>query len=296
MNGLRGRMLRMPAKNSTNHEILLLYGHNASIERMDTFAEIFSEFANVTLPDLPGIGGMESFYKIGEKPSIDTYADYLAAFVKLRYKRKKCTIIGVSFSVPIYVRMLQKYPELQDKFDYCVSLSGFVHKEDLKFEKYEAWFIKFASKTLSRKGVSYLVSKIALNNFILKKIFGLNYINRKNKNQNKETVKRKAELDASIWSVNDFRTMMYTYNEMFNLDLCDLPIKTKFLNLTSEGDYYLHKNIVDQHLQIIFKNFINIESLKMLHFPKVGASIEDVNDYLPDQLLAILKNSKGVKK
>lgn len=291
MNGLRGRMLRMPAKNSSNREVLLLYGHNASIERMDTFAEIFSEIGNVTLPDLPGIGGMEPFYKIGEVPTIETYADYLAAFVKLRYKRKKCIIVGVSFSVPIYIRMLQKYPELQNKVEACVSLSGFVHKEDLKFGPYESWFIRSASRLLSGRGLSYVANKLILNDFFLKKIFGINYVNRKIKNQDKVAVKRKAALDARIWSANDFRTMMFTYSEIFRLDVCDLPVKNMLLNLTSEGDYYLYKDIVDQHLQIIFKNFQNFDSTKMIHFPKVGATTQEVREYLPPKLMSILSKS-----
>ena len=38
---------------------------------------------------LPGLGGMDSFYSIGLKPSLDNMADYVASFIKLSYKRKK---------------------------------------------------------------------------------------------------------------------------------------------------------------------------------------------------------------
>jgi hypothetical protein len=33
MNGLRGRMLRLPAKNNKKREILFIYGHHSSLER-----------------------------------------------------------------------------------------------------------------------------------------------------------------------------------------------------------------------------------------------------------------------
>ena len=55
------------------------------------------EFGHVTMPDLPGFGGMDGFQKIGRQPDIDAYADYLAAFVTLQYRRKRVTIIGISF-------------------------------------------------------------------------------------------------------------------------------------------------------------------------------------------------------
>ena len=121
MNGLNGRMLRLPSQNAKyKREMLLIYGHHSSIERMKGFVDILSHYGNITVPDLPGFGGMEPFYKIGEKPTIENYADYLAAFVKLRFKRKKFVLIGMSFSVPIYVRMLQKYPELVKNVDICL--------------------------------------------------------------------------------------------------------------------------------------------------------------------------------
>ncbi|HEU4609283.1 MAG TPA: hypothetical protein VFS31_14300, partial [Chitinophagaceae bacterium] len=85
INGLQGRMLRMPAKKRTNKEILLIYGHHATLERWYGLVENLSEYGNVTMPDLPGFGGMQSFKKAGRKPDIDAFADYLAAFIKLRY-------------------------------------------------------------------------------------------------------------------------------------------------------------------------------------------------------------------
>ena len=84
MNGLRGRMLSLPAKKNKKREIMLVYGHHSSLERMYGLAEVLNDYGSVTLPDLPGFGGMDSFYKIHEKPDMDTMADYLATFVKMR--------------------------------------------------------------------------------------------------------------------------------------------------------------------------------------------------------------------
>jgi pimeloyl-ACP methyl ester carboxylesterase len=106
VNGLNGRLLRLPAPKNKNREILLLYGHHSSLERMSGFAEVMNRYGAVTMPDLPGFGGMDSFYKIGEKPTLDNYADYLASIIKLRYKRRRVTIVGMSFAFPIILPFL----------------------------------------------------------------------------------------------------------------------------------------------------------------------------------------------
>src|SRR3990167_800480 len=87
MNGLAGRMIKMPPPRGKRREILLISGQHTSIERIFGLAEYLNRYGGVTSPDLPGFGGMNPFYKIGEKPTLDTMADYLAAFVKLRFKK-----------------------------------------------------------------------------------------------------------------------------------------------------------------------------------------------------------------
>ena len=115
MNGLEGRMLHMPAPKGKSREMLFVYGHHASLERQFGVMQVLNRYGSVTMPDLPGFGGMEPLYKIGLKPSIDNLADYLAAFVKMRYKRKKVTIIAMSLGFAITTRMLQRCPELTKK-------------------------------------------------------------------------------------------------------------------------------------------------------------------------------------
>src|SRR4051812_21299994 len=120
MNGLSGRMLRMPAPKNKKRDILFIYGHHASIERHFGVAELLNKYGSVTMPDLPGFGGMDSFYKIGEKPTLDNLADYLASFIKLRYKRQKFIIAGYSLGVMIITRMLQKHPQIAKKVEMNV--------------------------------------------------------------------------------------------------------------------------------------------------------------------------------
>ncbi len=71
INGMEGRMMFLPSQKKNNAEILFVYGHHSSLERWWGFAQVLSRFANVTMPDLPGFGGMDSFYKIGKHASVE---------------------------------------------------------------------------------------------------------------------------------------------------------------------------------------------------------------------------------
>jgi len=151
MNGLAGRMLRLPAKGGYKREILFVYGQHSSLERWWGLAQALNEVGAVTMPDLPGLGGMTSLYKIDQQASIDNLADYLASFMKLRYKNKKITVFGMSLGFVIVTRMLQKYPHMTDKIDKLVSIVGFAHHTDFKFSRKRHTFYKIGSYFFSKK-------------------------------------------------------------------------------------------------------------------------------------------------
>ena len=74
--GLRGRKLVMPSFNTdkTDNQIMMLYGLHSSIERMQGIIENIADEGTVTVPDIPGFGGMQSLYSIGIKPTADALA------------------------------------------------------------------------------------------------------------------------------------------------------------------------------------------------------------------------------
>ncbi len=121
INGLQGRMLRLPSTGRKKREIMYIYGHHSSLERNFGVAEYLNKYGSVTVPDLPGFGGMDSFYKISKEPTLDNMADYLASFIKLRYKKQKFTLTGLSLGFMIITRMLQRYPEIAKQVDVLVS-------------------------------------------------------------------------------------------------------------------------------------------------------------------------------
>jgi pimeloyl-ACP methyl ester carboxylesterase len=115
-----------------------VYGHHSSLERWWGVVQDLNQYGGVTMPDLPGFGGMQSLYKIGEKPDVDTLADYLAAFVKLRYKRRRVTIAGLSFGFVVATRMLQRYPDLVKKVDLLISVAGFAITRSLPLVNHDS--------------------------------------------------------------------------------------------------------------------------------------------------------------
>ena len=166
MNGLVGRMLHIPSETKNNTEILFIYGQHSSLERWWGLIQFLNHYGPVTVPDLPGFGGMESFYKIKSKPTIDNYADYLAAFMKMRYTHKKVAIVGLSFGFVIVTRMLQRYPELTKHIRLLVSLVGFTHADDFRFTKRRYLFYRILTKTVSYRLTALIFRYVCLNTMV----------------------------------------------------------------------------------------------------------------------------------
>ena len=88
LDNFRGRMLTCPAQDpNQGRQIIFVSGHRTSLERYQGLAAALAEFGQVISPDLPGFGGMTSFFKVGLTPSLDNYADYLYSFIKFRLAR-----------------------------------------------------------------------------------------------------------------------------------------------------------------------------------------------------------------
>ena len=84
IDGLKGRYWQAPALQPSRDSCLfvMLYGHHASLERNRGLLQYLRRFGRILIIDLPGLGGMDSFYKIGKKPTLDNYAHFLHKFLK----------------------------------------------------------------------------------------------------------------------------------------------------------------------------------------------------------------------
>ncbi len=292
MNGLQGRMLRLPAPKNKTKEILFVYGHHSSLERWWGVVQDLNQYGAVTMPDLPGFGGMESFYKIGERPDIDTLADYLAAFIKLRYKRRRVTIAGLSFGFVVVTRMLQRYPDLVKRVDMLVSVVGFAHHDDFTFTKPRMLAYRSAARFFSRRFPAIFFRNVLLHPFVLRSVYAKTHNARdKFKSVRRDHFRNVMDFEVHLWHANDVRTHMFTTAEFLKLDNCQWRIDLPVHHISVKADRYFDNHMVEQHMRVIFNDFTEYKSRMDGHAPSVIADMKTAAPLLPKKLRALLAKS-----
>ncbi|HET7302466.1 MAG TPA: alpha/beta hydrolase [Candidatus Saccharimonadales bacterium] len=290
MNGLQGRMLHIPAKKGHKREILFVYGHHSSLERWWGLMANLSNYGSVTMPDLPGFGGMDSFYKIGKEATLDNLADYLAAFVKLRYKRRRFIIVGMSLGFVIATRMLQRYPELSKKVDLLVSFAGFAHKDDFSFSKRRMQFYLLNARFFSLPVTSSFFRHVILHKYILRTVYRhTNNAKNKFKGVVGEELQEMLDVEVRLWHDNDVRTYMKTTVEFLTLDNCKKQVDLPVYHIAVQADQYFDNAIVEQHMRVIFKEFHQMANIDVAkHAPSVIADEAAAAPFIPPKLRQIL--------
>lgn len=287
INGLEGRMLHLPAKKrGSQREILIIYGHHSTLERWWGFTQSFNRYGSVTMPDLPGFGGMESLYTIGKKPDLDTMADYMASFVKWRYKRKRLTIVGLSFGFLVATRMLQRYPELTKKVDILISAVGFSHYDDFVFTKTRRKMYIHSSRMITHRPLPSLFRYTALDPWVLRKAYAKTF-NAKKKfaGADPERAEQLMNMEIILWHANDVRTHFYTTVEMLTVDNCTKRIDLPVWHVGAGVDQYFDHNMVEQHMRVIFSEYHENLNTANNHAPSVIANEEEASEFIPKSLV-----------
>jgi pimeloyl-ACP methyl ester carboxylesterase len=292
INGLQGRMLRLPSPTPRKkREILIVPGHHTSIERLTGLTEYINQFGAVTLPDLPGYGGMDPLYKIKQKATLDNLADYLASFIKVRYRNRRFTIMAISYGFAVVTRMLQKYPEIAKKIDLLVSWVGFVHKNDLRWKKSTIFLMKNGSRLFSYRLPSAFVQNALLRGFLIRKTYKL-VEGKHPKFKNTESAKEMEErikFETTLWQINDFRTYMACNVKMFDMNLCGEHIDLPVYHVAVEDDHYFDNLVVEEHMRAIYKDFHLIKTKMPVHAPTVVATKDEVELFVPPKLRKVLR-------
>jgi pimeloyl-ACP methyl ester carboxylesterase len=241
------------------------------------------------MPDLPGFGGMQSFYTIGDNPTIDAYADYLAAFAQLRYKRRRLVIVAMSFSVPLVVRMLQRYPDLAKKVDFIVSTVGFVHRDDFVFSKPSYYGLRILATVGQTRIASAFLRSVVLRGPIIQLAYSLaGDRHSKMKDAEKNERKKRIDYEKKLWKMNDVRTRMSTLNMMLTMDVCDRAVDLPMYHVSPNIDRYFNNDIVCQHMQVIFEKFESVSTTMPAHAPTVIASAKQAAPYVPRRIQRLL--------
>lgn len=291
INGLEGRMLRLPAvKPAQKREILFIYGQHSSLERWWGLAQELNKFGALTMPDMPGFGGMTSLYKIGQDASIDNLAGYLAAFIKLKFRRKKVTVIAMSLGFVVATRMLQLYPELSKNVDLMVSIVGLAHKEDFVFTPRRRRFYRAVTGFFSRKWPAWFFQTAFLQPFYLRRAYKHSrFAKEKLSNLSGDEFKRTMDMEIVLWRINDLRTQMKTNNEMFKLDNTKVHIDLPVWHVASKKDRYFNHTRVEEHMRRIFRDFDIAYTKDPNHAPTIIATAKDAAPFIPPELRKVLR-------
>lgn len=296
INGLSGRYINAPGKSprAKNLNILFIHGHHSSLERNAGICELLMNYGNFCLPDLPGFGGMNNFYSIGLKPTIDNYADYVAAFIKFHYgKKKKFVLIGYSMGFLVVTRMLQKYPELHSQIKEVISVAGLVHKNDFAFTKKRLFFYKISAHIVKTRLVSWVVREVFLRKWFLSTVYTRTH-NAKAKfaGVDKSDLQKLINFEVILWRINHIPTWCYTSLEMFKADLVtnqqQLPID--LISVTVDLDQYFDNKTTEQHMKIVYRKVKIIPLTSAKHSVSVVASAEEAKAFLPPVLISHLKS------
>lgn len=282
MNGLSGRMLKLPAPKNKNRDILFIYGHHSSLERWLGIAEYLNRYGSITIPDLPGFGGMEPFYKIGEKPSLDNMADYLAAFIKLRYRKRRFCLVGFSYGFIIVTRMLQRYPELANKVDILFSLAGFSHKNDFQWKKRTLFLFRWSASLFSHRLPATFIRLFVLRSPFIK--FSYKIVEDRHSklfDADEQERKRRVNFEVVLWQTNDFRTYADTAKSMFRVNLTGKHVDLPVYHIGVAEDRYFNNVRVEQHMRTIYKDFIFIPTSLRAHAPTVLATADEGAQFIP---------------
>ena len=293
VHGMTGRMVHIPNHDSKK-VIIYIHGLHTSAERHYSLCEFLSDYGTVYAPDMPGFGGMDSFYKVGMKPSYDNFADYIYTVIQsLRLKHdQSLTLVGLSFGSQVMTRLLQKHPELATKNFQAISLAGYGSGKDFKpLIAYRAMvypLVFFAS----RKYISRLVRFIFFNPVVLSAALGL-FIYTKPKLKN-DKVNKPADLfrmEYYLWRIDNTRTHARTISMTFRDDLrkySNKKINNKLHNVFVQEDQYFDMQKVEATLNGLYKS-VDMISLSMgSHAPSLVADKESIAVMFPEKTRKLL--------
>lgn len=289
MNGLVGRMLRVPALKKHPKDILVVYSQLDSLENYLTLVEQLRKFGNVTVPDLPGFGGMSSLFAIDEIPSLNELADYLASFVKLMYKRRRVTFVGIGYGFVIATRMLQRYPDLAKKIDLVISLGGWAHADDLLFGPFERFVYGAVAWIGSRKYLGYICSYTVFTPIMLSigYIIFKRYLDKQTYNVQFPQTYNHFKM---LLKQSDLRTIFMGIHETLRLDNCNSRLNLELRHVSFVRDKKFSNELVEQHLKVIYSKVFIYEN----NTRKVSQLSPDYDGYdinLPTSVKRLLARS-----
>jgi pimeloyl-ACP methyl ester carboxylesterase len=217
--------------------------------------------------------------------TLDNYADYLAAFVRMRYKKRRITIVAISFGFVVATRMLQRYPDLAKRVDLVVSMVGFMHRDDFVYKPRKRWLMRMASGFFSLRPVSWIFRYVFLNGPIIRTVYAsLPNGKRRLSSMNPIEARAMLDFDVGLWQLNDVSTHWRTTYEFLGLDNCRQQISLPVWHVGSKNDHYFNNDIVEQHMLVVFSSCTMLTMDAKAHTPSVTGNKAEMAIMLPSRL------------
>jgi len=277
MNGLVGRMVHIIGRTSSQREILFVYDLQSSLEQWLPLLHYLSKFANVTAVDLPGCGGMTRFYSVHQKPTITAYADYLASFMRLKFRRKQVVVVGVGFVFVAVTRMLQRFPALRGNVKLLVSIAGFTRFDDVVKRPRVRRIQTVLYGIGGWRPAARAVQTACDNRYLLPRL--LAHDSRVVTTSDAIAQQALVAALAAQWRQSDLATRLALAHELLHFDNCTIRISLPIVHIALTGDPTFDHRRVEGHLQVIS------EDVTVHPVPFTAAELINVNDKRAAQLI-----------
>jgi pimeloyl-ACP methyl ester carboxylesterase len=291
INGLHGRTIHI--EGDQRKVIVYIHGLHTLAERHYSLCDYLSDFGEVYGPDMPGFGGMDSFYKVGLEPTYDNYADYIYTFIKslsVKSDQKLC-LVGLSFGSQVMIRLLQKYPDIVEMNPQVISLAGIGSFEDIRtLRAFKAFVIPF-SMLCSTKYGSKVINLLLFNPLVLRFVVLLLVMFGAKNRSNKEDWRKVFQMEYNLWKLGDTRTHGFTTVRVFKTSLIDSGgsvINLPLHNVAVSGDQYIDANKLAKTMTKIFASYDVVDLPLDSHAPNLIADKKEVAELFPDATRKLL--------
>lgn len=275
----------MPAPKGKNKKIVYIHGQHHALERFYTIAEFLNDYGEVYMPDMPGFGGMDSFYTIDKQPTYDAYADYLYTYLKSQKLTSDLYILASSFGSQVMTRMFQKYPESVSWVKVPVAFVGFASGSNFHVSRlYKAFILALAYPASTRLGVA-IINAVGFNPISMRIFLWIfSFIKSKMQHEDPATKKEMVAMERMLWSVNDHRTHAATALLMFKGDLrrfSKQKISHTLHNIMTDNDQYFDNQEVKDAFLELYEGYEASNLDLHVHAPSMIASKQDVAEMMP---------------
>jgi pimeloyl-ACP methyl ester carboxylesterase len=287
--GLNGRMLLHPDRNKSQRTIVFIYGIHGSLERFYGVIHYLARFGRVAVPDLPGMGGMESFYRTNRVPTLDAYGDYLADFIAQELPEGRLALVGLSFGFVVITRMLVRHPELSSRVDLVISTMGLADGRDINLKGLTRLVANTLFWIARTPPLGQIFQYIVTRPWVLR----LTYTGQNPKMKVIKLADRPSFIafEAYLWKCNDMRTYGQAMTELFALRQPGAHVALTVHHIATQKDHWLDVAAAEKHIGAIYDSLVLHPSNLTNHGGTAYADEDEAREIIPETVTNLLQTT-----